>query len=79
MVGTDSCGVADAIEHGLTGLIVAQDNVAEELPKALLDLLSNPQKAAKMGAAGRERAFQQSWDKVGAQVIDTYREALGAM
>ena len=71
VVGTDGCGVADAIEHGLTGLIVAQDNVAEELPKALLELLSNPQKAAKMGAAGRERAFQQSWDKVAAQVIDS--------
>ena len=79
VVGTDGCGVSDAIEHGLTGLIVAQDNVAEELPEALLDLLSNPQKAAKMGAAGRERAFQQTWDEVAAQVIDSYQEALGAM
>ncbi len=78
VVGTDGCGVADAIEHGLTGLIVAQDNVAEELPIALLELLSNPQKAAKMGAAGRELAFQQTWDEVAAQVIDSYQEALGA-
>ena len=78
-MGTDGCGVADAIEHGLTGLIVAQDNVAEELPIALLELLSNPQKAAEMGAAGRERAIQQSWDEVAAQVVDRYQDALGAM
>lgn len=76
VVGTDGCGVADAIEHGVTGLIVAQDNVADELPAALLELLSNPRKAAAMGAAGRERALRQTWDRVAEQVLRLYDGAI---
>ena len=77
VVGTDGCGVADAIEHGETGLIVSQANVANELPRALLEILENPQKAAKMGAAGRLRAQSQTWASVAEQVIELYQRALG--
>lgn len=76
VVGTDDCGVADAIEHDVTGLIVGQDNIDEELPRALLELLSNPRKAAAMGAAGRERALQQTWDRVAEQVMRLYDDAI---
>ncbi len=77
VVGTDGCGVADAIEDGVTGLVVSQANVAEELPRALLELLENPARAAQMGAAGRRRAQAQSWASVAEQVIGLYQEALG--
>ena len=77
VVGTDGCGVADAIEHGATGLVISQENVAEELPRALLELLENPSKAATMGAAGRLRAQSQTWAAVAEQVIDLYQRALG--
>ena len=76
VIGTDGCGVADAIEQGLTGLVVAQDHIAEELPRALLELLSNPRKAAAMGAAGRARASRQTWDHVAEQVIACYDATL---
>ena len=76
VVGTDGCGVADAIEDGVTGLIVAQDKVAEELPRALLALLSNPERAARMGEAGRRRAQEQSWESVARQVTALYRQAI---
>lgn len=76
VVGTDGCGVADAIEHGVSGLIVSQDNAAEELPRALTALLSDPERAAQMGAAGRRRAQQQSWEAVTQQVIGLYQQAL---
>ena len=76
VVGADGCGVADAIEHGLTGLVVSQEKVAEELPRALLELLENPARAAQMGAAGRRRAQAQSWARVADQVIGLYRQAL---
>lgn len=75
VVGTDGCGIADAIADGVTGLIVSQDNVADELPGALLELLSNPRRAARMGAAGRERARQQTWDRVADQVLQLYKDA----
>ncbi len=76
VVGTDGCGVADAIDDCLTGLVVSQANVAVELPRALLDLLENPAKAAAMGAAGRRRAQKQTWASVAQQVIDLYLQAL---
>lgn len=76
VVGTDGCGVADAIAHGETGLIVSQANVAEELPRALLELLEHPERAAAMGAAGRRRAQSQTWASVAEQAVDLYRRAL---
>lgn len=76
VVGTDGCGVADAIIDGETGLIVSQANVAEELPDALLELLENPARAKALGAAGRRRAKRQTWASVAEQVIDLYRQAL---
>ena len=42
VIGTDNCGVADAIDHGVTGLVIPQAQVAEALPRALLELLSRP-------------------------------------
>ena len=76
VIGTDNCGVADAIDEGVTGLVIPQPQVAEALPRALLDLLNDPAKAARMGAAGRERAQAQTWQRVADQVIEVYRDAL---
>lgn len=76
VVGTDECGLADAIAPGQTGLIVRQDQVAEELPRALLELLSDPRKAARMGSAGRQRAREQTWDRVAGQVVKLYEQSL---
>ena len=76
MIGTDNCGVADAVEDGVTGLVVSQKNVAEALPQALLELLEDPDKAAKMGEAGRERAQARPWGAVVDQVVELYRAAL---
>lgn len=76
VIGTDGCGVADAIEHGVSGLIVSQDQVAAELPRALIKLLSNPQRAAQMGMAGRRRARGQSWAAVARRVAALYQQAL---
>ena len=76
VIGTDGCGVADAIDDGVTGLLVSQANVAEELPGALMQLLENPRRAAEMGAAGRLRAKSRTWAAVAEQVIDLYEQAL---
>ena len=76
VVGADGCGAADAIQHGETGLVLSQANVAEELPRALLALLEDPARAAKMGAAGRRRAQAQTWSSVAEQVIGSYQQAL---
>ena len=76
VVGTDQSGTADAIIHGQTGLIVAQDSIAESLPAALIQLLEDPARAAQMGAAGRAYARTQTWAGVADQVIALYEAAL---
>lgn len=76
VIGTDNCGVADAIDDGVTGLVIPQAQVAEALPRTLLELLSDPDKSARMGAAGREYAQAQTWERVAEQVVEVYRRAL---
>jgi phosphatidyl-myo-inositol dimannoside synthase len=76
VIGTTDCGAEDAIEHGVTGLLVSQANVEQDLAPAILELLTNPQKAQQMGAAGKEKARQQTWDKVAIQVLKAYQQAL---
>ena len=78
VIGTDNCGIEDAIDHNQTGLIVAQDNIAQELPEAIISLLSNPKEAARMGQAGRVKASQQTWDTVAQQIIAAYKSALSS-
>lgn len=77
VVGTDNCGVADAIIDGETGLVVSQANVADELPRTLIRLLGDADYAAKLGAAGRRYAQTQTWRAVAEQVSELYRAALG--
>lgn len=76
VVGSDNCGVADAIADGLTGLVISQANMAEELPRALLALLEDPALARQMGAAGREQARRRTWAAATDAVISLYQEAL---
>ena len=76
VVGADNSGVADAIDHGVTGLIVSQRDMAQELPEALLTLLLDPALSRSMGDAGRRKAGSQTWDVVAAQVLDAYAAAL---
>ena len=75
-IGTHDCGAADAIDDGVTGLLVSQDNIAAELPQAILALLRDPERAQRMGAAGRAKAQSQSWDHVAAQMIGIYQDVM---
>jgi glycosyltransferase involved in cell wall biosynthesis len=47
--------VVDAVEHGVTGLLVPPRN-PEVLAAALANLLADPEMARRMGAAAQERA-----------------------
>lgn len=77
VIGTRDCGAEDAIDDGVTGLLVSQTNIAEELPAALLTLLRDDALRARMGAAGRAKASAQTWDSVAAQMLTLYEAALG--
>jgi phosphatidylinositol alpha-1,6-mannosyltransferase len=76
VIGTGDCGAADAIIDGETGLLVSQARIAQELPQALITLLTDPARAAHMGAAGRQRAQSHTWDHVAAQMLALYNEGM---
>jgi glycosyltransferase involved in cell wall biosynthesis len=76
VIGTYGSGVEDAIDDGVTGLLVSQEHVNDELPQAIIGLLSNPERRKAMGAAGRRRAQTQTWDRVGQEMIALYEAAL---
>ena len=59
---TDSGGVLDWVEHGVTGLVV--EPTAESIGEAVDRLAGDPAMAARLGAAGRARAAALDWKTV---------------
>lgn len=67
VVAGDVGGTRDAVVHGETGLLVdPTDHVA--LAGALTDLLTDPERAARLGRAGAAHARSRSWAAVAARV-----------
>lgn len=60
VIGGNSGGVPDAVDHEKTGLLVSGESV-DELAQAVLRLLKNSELASRMGAAGRRKAECSSW------------------
>ena len=61
VITTDVRGCRNAIEPNITGILVPLKN-SEELAKAIIYLLSNPEIAKKIGEAGRKKA-EKEFDK----------------
>jgi glycosyltransferase involved in cell wall biosynthesis len=63
VVGGNIPALAELIEPGVNGSLVGA--APEELAQVLLDLLQNPQKAARLGAAGKKQVLEKyTWDAV---------------
>jgi glycosyltransferase involved in cell wall biosynthesis len=75
VIGTTDNGGEDAIDDGVTGLLIPQGQVAERLPGALLRILGDPELAERMGAAGKAKAAGQSWDHVARRMLALYNES----
>ncbi len=73
VIGTTGCGAEDAVVDGVTGLLVPQSQVTDALPGAIIALLSDPARAARMGAAGRQRARAQTWARAAQRMLALYR------
>ena len=64
VVTTDSCGIPDVITDGVDGVMVAPGDPAA-LAAALEDLVGDPERAERIGAAGRARVTDAfTWDHV---------------
>jgi glycosyltransferase involved in cell wall biosynthesis len=76
VIGTRNCGAEEAIDHEQTGLLVSQAHVDKELPEAILQILTQPELAAQMGAAGRQKAQSQTWQHIAEQMMQVYQQSL---
>lgn len=66
VVAGRSGGSPDAVIEGVTGVIVEDD--VEEIAKRCIELLSDPERMKKMGAAGREWVVKQwQWSTIAAE------------
>jgi len=71
----DSGGAREALVDGETGLLVDGRSVAE-VAAAVGDLLTDPGRAAEMGAAGRERVLRShTWPEIAARLATWLSEA----
>ncbi|MEV6587482.1 glycogen synthase [Streptomyces acidicola] len=71
-------GIPEVVEDGVTGLLVPTgDDFEARLTRALDSLLADPETAARLGAAGRERAVREfGWDAVARRTVHLYEEVL---
>ncbi len=75
VVASRAGGIPELVRDGLDGILVDTGDV-RWLAEAIVNLLKNPDLCKRMGASGRERAVQFSWDKSAQIVLDAYGQAL---
>jgi D-inositol-3-phosphate glycosyltransferase len=74
VVATAVGGQIDSVVHGLTGLHVPPRD-PEALAGALRELLSDPERRAELGLAGRRRARRRfGWDRIAALTRTVYAD-----
>jgi alpha-maltose-1-phosphate synthase len=65
---------ADAV----TGFPVDGDRFSRDLAARLTELMADPAKCARMGAAGRKRVEETfAWEAIAAQTVELYRRLVG--
>ncbi|OMH29320.1 hypothetical protein BKD30_01130 [Tersicoccus phoenicis] len=76
VVGSAVGGLLDSVDDGVTGLLVPPHDV-DSTTAALARLLTDPDLAARMGRAGRDRVERLfGWDRVADRTETVYRRVL---
>jgi starch synthase len=82
VVASDVGGIPEVVAHGETGLLVHYDDrelstYRHGLAEAINELISDPGRAQRFGAAGRQRAEQEfSWSTMAKQTVEVYRSVI---
>ena len=70
-------GIPEVVVDGETGRLV-EPGAAAALGHALREVLADPERARRMGEAGRRRVEAHfSWDRIADRTMTVYREAIG--
>jgi len=90
VVATATGGIPEVVVHGETGRLVPilqatdgtgtpldPDQYVADFAEALISVVSDPDRAAEMGRAGRTRAIEAfSWGSIAERTVEVYRSAL---
>ncbi|NJR47787.1 MAG: glycosyltransferase family 4 protein [Hyellaceae cyanobacterium CSU_1_1] len=72
VIATKIGGMPEIVDDQVTGLLVEPAN-PQELADAAVQLISNPERARKMGTAGRKKVKQHyTWAKIAESLVNTY-------
>ena len=75
IVASNIDAFAAVVTHGVEGLLVRPED-PQALADAIIELLRDPDRRARMGARGRDRAQFYSWDRVSQQVLSYYERLI---
>jgi alpha-maltose-1-phosphate synthase len=84
VVASDVGGIPEVVDDGRTGLLVHYDPDDVEafqvgLAARIGELLADPDRAAEMGAAGRDRVLSEfGWAAIAQQTVEVYTAVLDA-
>ncbi|WP_420115035.1 glycogen synthase [Pseudactinotalea sp.] len=90
VVASATGGIPEVVDDGVTGTLVPieqasdgtgtpvhPDTYVADLAAALVDMVSDPERAARMGEAGRRRAAEHfSWESIAERTLEVYRGVL---
>ena len=71
VIGTRIPGLADRVQNGVQGLLVAE-NSPEELSHALFKIVAQPQLRTQFGAAARQFAVDHDWTAIAERHLKLY-------
>jgi starch synthase len=80
VVASDVGGIPEVVDDGVTGTLVHHDpqdprGFESDLAEAVNALVQDPGKAARYGAAGRQRCIDEfSWNRIAEQTLEIYRK-----
>ena len=74
VIAGDIPPLREIVREGVDGLHA--ENEPGSIARAILSLLDDPARARAMGAAGRERAREWSWERVAERTLEAYAKAL---
>jgi glycosyltransferase involved in cell wall biosynthesis len=77
VITTDTCGMADVVEHEFNGLLIPPAN-ATAMEEGILRLVRSVELRKKLGEAARETMKRYTWERAARQLEALYRRVLEA-